>query len=244
MNKRVLSFYGTVGNSEETILTIDREGFLDLSYLFRDFFATMGDVYGKWSKSRWEINDKIAIAKFNFEEEFLRNLLGRYSPDELAGFLEEHVSDIQDFHNETLIKKIRNFEKNYEKLEYSYLLRKHIIFLPNGTNNKEISEKVGRIEKLCGDPKSIKKLSWEERMSYKTLETEKKDKFSFGEDERIFTGPYPAKSLPFLAKKLKEESGRSFFIVNRYFSGPDLDYFSIIRNCRDLPLNHLKLVEK
>lgn len=241
-HKNILSFYGTIGNPEETFLTIDRTGFLDLSYLFKNFFSHMGDGFTRCWSERWEINENQAVVKFNLEKEFFKNLLGRYEPKEFASFLKEHMTDMFDYHNDILIKRLEDFDKNFERI-YIYMDKKHFFLRPNENNKDSLAKKVKEIESIK-TPNRSKRITNREIEHYVSRRDALKSKYSFGEGERGVTKLYRNDSLNELLDKLEENFGKPFFPVNPYMSGPHLDYFSIIRSCYEIPVEHLKIVEK
>lgn len=245
--KGALSFENTVGEDPYTTLTIDRARPMDLSYLFSNFFREMDDFYfTSWNDVKWEADKSKSIAVFKLESTFFRGLLGHYNPGDLSSFLKEHV-DIDDFHNESLVKRLDSFDEFYERI-YCHNPKGNYFLLEPMNSGKDAWEKVKSIESIFAPemPKNVP--SYAARV-YSRFKEVSQEEGGLEKGERGITKPYKFSSYNEVLNKLNNQLGKPLFPVSRFFHGPSLDienedYFPIIRYCEDMPTDHLKIARK
>ena len=236
--EKALSFYPTIGNPPETTLTIDRTCMLDLSYFFDKIFS---EITGgtSFDPNLWELSEKKAVSKFNLEK-LLGGLLNTYDPKELASFLRNHA-DMEDYHNESLIKRLESFDENYERiLEVS---RRGRFYLGPLFFEDSVWEEVQKIESVV-KPLKFKWYSGFEKDWYFWKHETAQKKYNLTDKERGITRLYNINFRERILKKLGESRGKPLFTVAEEFDLPNLDYFSIIRECSEMPTDHLEIVRK
>jgi len=250
--QRTLYFYGTSGEREAT-LEIDRTGPIDLTPLFVDVFKQYAEniawkqclkekkrkasEYEKWyereAECKYTLNDKKASFKFSIDELF-STMLYRYEPEDLSRFLKENVTDIEDFGNNVLLRKIDTFKENYERIHFRWVASSYFVVEPmDGSINPSEIEEIVR-------PRT-KRLSQDAIYNYRDINKDKKN------ENRITTRPYYTHSQYIVERILlrelsKKVEPKKILMVYRLHT-PSLDYFSIINQYR-LPTAHLEIVPK
>ncbi|MGV8169164.1 MAG: hypothetical protein ACP5N3_03855 [Candidatus Nanoarchaeia archaeon] len=97
------------------------------------------DFLKELETKRWSVDEQTAIAKFEFDD-FLRAIVSSFKVKTFYKFLEEQMTDKNDFFNEILLNKLDKFEENYSLVNF-YWNESHFII-----DSKEIP--ANKIESL------------------------------------------------------------------------------------------------
>ena len=240
---RTLTFDGTLGKGKNATLTIDRTGLLDLSYFFRNYFNRIDEGrYHSWNSERWShLDEKKAV--MNFDNDELFNLfLGVYDPKDFANFLEDNMLDPREFHNNSLLTVLRQFDQFHRRVYYHEISR-HFVLEPLASKERFLQE-ISEIEKIVKPNFTGKDYGSDEVMCRYNINCNTKNKDVGDELGNITTRPYRKSTSLTVLSKLKLETNRPIYIV-REGGGWDLSNpFEFLRIYSDMPTDHLKVVRK
>ena len=233
----ILGFRNTVGNHQTAELHIKKEADIDLIPFFKDVFKendliTLSDEefadnncnHPYRMPERWYETDAEAVMEFRVEE-FFQAMFRRFEPTDVADFLQPQLADQNDYHNEAMLERIRNFYDIYGSVTLRYD-KSH--FALNPERNTDVSE----IESIV-KPRFNHNTATREFYTFLNKGTE--------EGARNTTRPYHRSML--LEVKARLYNNEKPILTLTGAPGTRLDFYSIITRY-DLPTNHLEIRRK